>query len=167
MPPGPLTARETRHGGGGRAGLAIVIVIVVALCLGGAAFLVHRHRTAGQATPPQSAPAQSAPAASTTGPATAPVAPAAVVAAYFRAINHHRYARAWALGGRDTGESYSQFVSGFSDTAHDAIQISSVSGGVVTARLVATQTGGSTQTFQGTYTVAGGRITQFNIRRVS
>ncbi len=172
MPPGPSRARESRRGGGGRAGLAIVIVIVVALCLGGAAFLVHRHRTAGQATPPQSAPAQSAPAASTTGPTTAPgqaapVAPAAVVGAYFRAINHHRYARAWALGGRNTGETYSQFVSGFSDTAHDAIQISSVSGGVVTARLVATQTDGTTQIYQGTYTVAGGQITQFNISRVS
>ncbi|HEY1642373.1 MAG TPA: protein kinase [Streptosporangiaceae bacterium] len=166
MPPGSSGTRETGHGRGGRTGLVIVIVIVVALCLGGAAFLVHRHREAGQATPPPSAPPQSAPATGPPAQAT-PVAPAAVVNAYFRAINHHRYARAWALGGRYTGETYVQFRSGFANTAHDAIQITSVSGDVVSARLVATQTGGALQTYQGTYTVTGGHIAQFNIRRVS
>ena len=174
MPPGPA-ARPTSHGGpaygrgghggGGRAALAIVIVVIVAACLAIAAFLVHRHRVAAQSPPVH----QSAPVTSTvTTPAqVTPVAPAAVVQAYFRAINHHRYARAWALGGRNTGETYSQFVSGFSNTAHDAIQVTGVSGDVVSARLTATQTDGTVQTYQGTYTVQDGRITQFNIRRVS
>ena len=169
MPSGQAR-RSASHGGGGSAGggraaLAIVIVVIVAACLAVAAFLLHRHRVAAQSPPAH----QSAPAASavTTPAQVTPVAPADVVQAYFRAINHHRYARAWALGGRNTGETYSQFVSGFSKTAHDAVQVTGVSGDVVSARLVATQSDSTVQTYQGTYTVQGGRITQFNIRRVS
>jgi hypothetical protein len=167
MPPGPA-ARSASHGGAGHGGggrAAVAIVMIVAACLAVAVFLIHRHRAAAQSPPVH----QSAPATSTvTTPAqVTPVAPADVVQAYFRAINHHRYARAWALGGRNTGETYAQFVSGFSNTEHDAVQITGVSGDVVSARLVATQTDSTVQTYQGTYTVQAGRITQFSIRRVS
>jgi Protein kinase domain len=174
MPPGSAARAASRvgaghgrdsHGRGGRGALVVVIAVIVAACLAVAAFMIHRQRVAAQSPPVhQSAPASSA---VTTPAQVTPVAPADVVQAYFRAINHHRYARAWALGGRNTGETYSQFVSGFSNTAHDAVQIASVSGDVVSARLVATQTDSTVQTYQGTYTVQSGRITQFNIRRVS
>ncbi|MBO0808265.1 MAG: hypothetical protein J2P32_08185 [Actinobacteria bacterium] len=92
--------------------------------------------------------------------------PVATVRAYFKAINNQDYARAWHLGGRYTGSSYSEFVSGFQDTAHDIVTILSVSGNVVTARLSARQTDGSVRTYQGTYRVSHGVITQFQVAQV-
>jgi hypothetical protein len=92
---------------------------------------------------------------------------AATVRAYYAAINNHRYARAWRLGGRNTGQTYRAFASGFAGTAHDTVTIQSVSGDVVTARLVAEQTDGTVKTYQGSYTVEGGVITQFRVQQVS
>jgi hypothetical protein len=89
------------------------------------------------------------------------------VLAYYAAINQHHYARAWRLGGRNTGETYRAFVSGFAGTASDAVTIQSVSGDVVTAQLVAEQTDGTVKTYQGSYTVEGGVITEFNVKQVS
>jgi hypothetical protein len=91
----------------------------------------------------------------------------ATVRAYYAAINHHRYARAWRLGGRNTGQTYHAFVSGFAGTAHDTVTIQSVSGDVVTAQLAAQQTDGTVKTYRGSYTVAGGVITQFNVQQLS
>ena len=85
---------------------------------------------------------------------------------YYAAINHHRYARAWRLGGRNTGQTYRAFVSGFAGTAHDTVTIQSVSGDVVTAQLVAQQTNGTVKTYRGSYTVEGGVITQFSVQQV-
>jgi cytoskeleton protein RodZ len=92
--------------------------------------------------------------------------PAATVRAYVAAINGHDYARAWSLGGRNTGVSYPSFVSGFSTTARDTLTIVSVSADVVTARLTAQQTDGTVQTYQGTYTVDSGVIVGFDILQV-
>jgi len=108
-------------------------------------------------------PAAGAPAPRRTVPAGAPAGPAATVRAYVAAINGHHYARAWRLGGRNTGGSYSQFVSGFGTTARDALTIVSVSGDVVTARIAAHQTDGTEATYRGTYTVDNGVITGFNV----
>jgi hypothetical protein len=88
------------------------------------------------------------------------------VQAYFTAINRHQYRRAWRLGGRYTGISYAEFVSGFAGTAHDAVTILSVAGHVVTARLRARQTDGSVKHYQGTYRVSHGVITGFNVAQV-
>ena len=132
------------------------------------------HTAAASRSSPRPSPA--AVPAGSSAPATAsasPVAthpqhqePAATVAAYFRAINNHDYARAWHLGGRYTGSSYSAFVSGFQGTAYDKVTILSVAGNVVTARLAARQTDGSDRTYQGTYRVTHGLITQFNVASV-
>jgi len=92
--------------------------------------------------------------------------PAATVRAYVAAINGHRYARAWRLGGRNAGGSYASFVSGFSTTAKDTLAIVSVSGDVVTAQLTAQQTDGTTATYQGTYTVDNGVIVGFDVLQV-
>ena len=121
-----------------------------------------------------SAPASSAP----TAPASSSAIPrppsppppgvlAATVRSYYAAINHHRYARAWRLGGRNTGQTYHAYISGFAGTAHDTVTIQSVSGDVVTAQLVAQQTNGTVKTYQGSYTVEGGVITQFSVQQVS
>ena len=91
--------------------------------------------------------------------ATAP----ATVRAYYSAINSRNYARAWHLGGRFTGSSYSAFAAGFQGTAHDEVSILSVTGSVVTARLAARQTDGSVRNYQGTYWVTHGVITRFAV----
>jgi serine/threonine protein kinase len=139
----------------------LVAGIVVLLAVVGVAFtLLHHQPSPGQSPPtrpPTSHPVTSAP----------PVAasPAATVRAYFAAINAHDYARAWALGGKNTGSSsYSSFVKGFNDTAKDDVTVVSVVGNVVTVKLAATQTDGSVQHYHGTYTVANGVITQGHIQ---
>ena len=45
--------------------------------------------------------------------------------------------------------------------------ILSVNGNVVTARLTARQKNGTVRVFQGTYTVEGGVITQFDVQQIS
>jgi hypothetical protein len=42
-----------------------------------------------------------------------------------------------------------------------------VSGDLVTAQVTAEQTNGTVKTYQGTYTVTSGVITQFNVRQTS
>ena len=125
---------------------------------------------AGSSAP--SVPASSAPTAPASSLPAPPSPPppgvlAATVRAYYAAINHHHYARAWRLGGRNTGETYHAYISGFAGTAHDAVTIQSVSGDVVTGQLDAQQTNGTVKTYQGSYTVEGGVITRFNVRQVS
>ena len=123
---------------------------------------------AAQARSPSSA---AQPASSVAGPlptTAAPAArthlgPAATVHAYYSAINNHNYPRAWHLGGRFTGSSYSAFAAGFQGTAHDKVSILSVTGNVVTGRLAARQTDGSVRTYQGTYWVTHGVITRFDV----
>jgi len=101
-----------------------------------------------------------------TVPARTLTGPAATVRAYVAAINGHHYARAWRLGGRNTGGSYPQFVSGFGTTARDALTVVSVSRHVVTARITARQTDGTVDTYQGTYTVDNGVIVGFDVLQV-
>jgi len=142
-----------------------VVACLVLLAAAGVAFAVLR----GRATPPPSSPGpattgkQTAPAPA--GPAAA--GPAATAEAYIAAINAHDYARAWhLLGAKYTASSYSAYVNGFKGTAKDKLTVLSVAGDVVTVRLAATQTNGSVKSYQGTYTVVGGVITEANIQRV-
>lgn len=104
---------------------------------------------------------------STSGVTSAAGDPAATVRMYFSAINSHDYAEAWRLGGDNSGSTYQGFVRGFDTTERDSVTILSVSGPAVRTRVVALQTTGTVQTYQGTYTVEHGVITGFNIRRVS
>jgi hypothetical protein len=151
--PGRRAAGRRRRG----SGLAITAAIVVLLCLAGLGYKLLHH-----ASPVVQPPArQTAPAAAAT------LTPAMTVEDYFRAINHHRYGRAWLLGGKHTGMSFAAFVSGFGGTAHDAVKIVSTSGDTVTARLTATQTDGSVKTYEGTYTVLNGQIVRSDIHRIS
>ena len=121
------------------------------------------------ATSPGTAPSPSGPAsagnAGNSPPPPPAGDPAATVQAYYTAINEHRYSRAWHLGGMNTGSTYSSFVSGFAGTAHDTVTIQSVSGNTVNAQLTAQQTDGTVKTYQGTYVVTNGVITQFNVQQ--
>jgi hypothetical protein len=93
--------------------------------------------------------------------------PAATVEGYFTAITRKDYPRAWALGGRSINTSYRSFAQGLRRTDRDTVTILSVAGPDVRARLKAQETDGTVQTFQGTYVVHEGVITQFRVRRVS
>ncbi len=154
-PPLPGHRSAARHRG---RGLGIAVAIIAAICLAGLGYKLLHHQSAAVTQPP--APHGSPTAALASSPAT-------TVQDYFRAINHHRYGRAWLLGGKNTGLSYAAFVSGFRGTARDAVGIISTSGDVVTARLTATQADGSVKTYEGTYTVIGGQIARSDIRRIS
>ena len=169
-----------RSRGAFTAGLVAALLVLVIAAGGVTYFVLHKTHGTGSAAGPgggssaPSVPASSAPiapASSSTVPAPPSPPPpgvlAATVRAYYSAINHHHYARAWRLGGRNTGQTYHAFVSGFAGTAHDAVTIQSVSGDVVTAQLAAQQTDGTVKTYRGSYTVEGGVITQFNVEQVS
>jgi tRNA A-37 threonylcarbamoyl transferase component Bud32 len=179
------------RGGGGRrrsrgaftAGLVAALLVLFFAAAGVTYLVLHKTRGTGPGAAGSGAPASSsapgvpassgptAPASSSTLPAPPSPPPpgvlAATVRAYYSAINHHRYARAWRLGGRNTGETYHAYISGFAGTAHDTVTIQSVSGDVVTGQLVAQQTNGTVKTYQGSYTVEGGVITQFSVQQVS
>jgi hypothetical protein len=182
--PGPAYAgdrggRDRRRSRGAFTAGLVAALLVLFAAAGGVTYFVL-HKTGGTGPGPAAGPsapsvpassAPTAPAGSSASPATPspppPGASAATVRAYYAAINNHRYARAWRLGGRNIGETYRAFVTGFSTTAHDTVTIQSVSGDVVTAQLVAQQTDGTVKTYQGSYTVEGGVITRFRVRQVS
>ncbi|WAP60236.1 hypothetical protein [Streptomyces sp. S465] len=93
--------------------------------------------------------------------------PDATVTSYFDAINEGDYTTAWNLGGKNLDNSYSAFVSGFSETQRDEVTIVSVQGDTVSVDLVSFQTDGTQRSFTGTYTVRDGVITEADMRRTS
>jgi transcriptional regulator with XRE-family HTH domain len=127
----------------------------------------HAVTSAGLGSTLLTEPRGGAPAPHPIAPARRRMRPTATVRAYIAAINGHHYARAWRLGGHNTGGSYPGFVSGFTGTARDTLTILSVSGHVVTARLTARQTDGTVNTYQGTYTVHHRVITGFDVVQLS
>jgi hypothetical protein len=121
--------------------------------------------TVSSVPPPSTAPPPAA------APAPAPIQststdPAAVVYAYFAAINAHDYEQAWSLGGDNLGESYAQFAAGYADTVSTTVTVLSTSGNAVNVAFSATQTDGSQQEFTGTYTVSGQAITGASVTQV-
>jgi serine/threonine protein kinase len=151
----PGRGRGDRH-----TGRNITIALLVALfVLGVAGAVAYRlaHRT-DSATP-------LAPATTTVTVPPPKTDPATIVREYFAAINHQRYYLAWELTPRTQPEP--QFAAGFDGTAKDIVQIVSVSGDVVTARLAAQQTNGTVKYYEGTYTVTNGRISSSNMQPVS
>ena len=115
------------------------------------------------ATVAASAPATTASAAAGASPSIAPTSPAAVIQAYYAAINTKNYEQAWKLGGDTLGESYSKFATGFTSTKSDTIVVNSVSGDTVHVTLTATQDDGSVSRFTGTYTVSGSAFTSAHL----
>jgi hypothetical protein len=115
----------------------------------------------GSSTSPAASPSAASPSS------TGPLGPAGTVGAYFAAINRHQDRLAWRLGGDHAGGSYQNFVNGLAGTAHDSVTIVSVHGNVVTAKLAALQSSGSTNRYEGTYTVVNGIIIAFHVRQVS
>jgi serine/threonine protein kinase len=158
-----------------RGALIAVLVVLFVAAAAVTAFLLTRGPgttpagKGGKATP--STPASQSPGNTpTTTPSSPPppavLGPVATVKAYFSAINHHNYLRAWNLGGRFTSPSFSSYKAGFAGTQHDTVTILSVSGNTVTAHLAAQQTDGTVKNFEGTYVVHNGIIDHFSVHPV-
>lgn len=170
-------------------GIVLILVVVLTLVASLGATVLGRtlnQSSAPVATPtptpsPPNATSISAPATTsapetttprppeTTGPPAPPppTPPSRIVEAYYDAINARDYPAAWALvGGSRFGQTYDEFAAGFADTAHAALTITGVDGDTVTVKLVATHSDGSTHTYQGTYTIRGGRIVEGHLRQV-
>ena len=94
--------------------------------------------------------------------------PWAVVSAYYGDVESGAYPQAWALlsSGAVTGQTYQQFVAGFSCTGGQELAEQGTSGDQVSFTLAATDrcTGG-VQHFSGTDTVSGGKIVAARISR--
>jgi hypothetical protein len=95
--------------------------------------------------------------------------PAAVVQAYYAAINNHDCGTAWSLGGDNisaaNGQTYQQFCQGFSTTSRDVLTVDSVVGDTVTVTVLAQHTDGSSQTFQGSYVIRNGMIDSASVQQ--
>ena len=92
--------------------------------------------------------------------------PWAVVSAYYGDVESGAYPQAWALlsSGAVTGQTYQQFVAGFSCTGGQALTEQGTSGDQVSFSLAATdRCTGAVQHFSGTDTVSGGKIVAAHI----
>ena len=147
-----LAVRGQRGGHRARNVTLGLLIAIVGLC--GVAGIIYKLSHRQDATlPPVTV--------TTTVPATGSPSPALTVRDYFAAINHHRYLLAWRL--TSESESFATFKAGFTGTLHDKLTIQSISGNVVTASLVATQTDGTVKNYQGTYTVTNGVISATDV----
>ena len=94
--------------------------------------------------------------------------PWAVVSTYYRDINAHRYARAWALisSGLATGQTYPQFVAGYACMGTEQVARLSQSGHQVSFNLtVVDGCAAATQHYTGIDTVRGGKIVAAEVTR--
>jgi hypothetical protein len=156
-------------------------VVIVPAILGAAGLLVAR--AAPPAAPPDNistlgpaaAPSPAPPSTSTaSGRPRAPVTPGqaprpgprrpspwAVVSAYYRDVDAHNYAKAWALisSALATGQTYQQFVAGYACTGTEQPAKLGQSGHQVSFTLaVVNDCTGAAQNYTGTDTVRGGKI---------
>jgi len=170
--------RPTRRGKGP---LILLGVLIVAVLVGSAVLVLHLHNASNKAGPqvthtvtigPSGTPNSGSsspittPSQTPTHQSTGPLGPAATVQAFYRAVNHHQYQKAWNLNSAAHNISdYQQFKDGFADTSHDTVTITGVSGDTVSITLVADQTDGSTKTFSGSYVVQNGIIVQSSIQQ--
>ena len=91
-----------------------------------------------------------------------------MVSAYYRDIDSHRYARAWALISSvlATGQTYQQFVAGYTCTGNEQPTRLSQSGHQVSFNLVVVNDcTAATQCYTGTDTVRGGKIVAADVTR--
>ena len=87
--------------------------------------------------------------------------PWAVVSAYYREVDAHKYAKAWALisSGLATGQTYQQFVAGYACTGTEQPTKLGQSGHQVSFNLtVVNDCTDAAQYYTGTDTVRGGKI---------
>lgn len=119
-------------------------------------------RTVTTQPPPTARPSPPTPEETTQTASPAPDA-ASTVEAYYAAINARDYRRAWDLGGKNLGGSFSSFQSGFATTDEVFVTVVDVRGDTAAVTLDALQTDGTVRSFAGTYTVRAGVIVAADI----
>lgn len=102
-----------------------------------------------------SAPSSSA----NSDPAPAGARALRVAVRYYDAINSHDWAAVWRLGGENLGETYSSMVAGYANTDHDIPYFTAAHGDQVRLYLLAYETSGIAQLYQGRLTITDGAIT--------
>lgn len=163
-------------------------IIVVPAILGGAGLLVAYADAPAPAAPPDTTAtlratatpspaitntASPRPSATATARRPAPprphrTGPWAVVAGYYRDVDSHKYATAWALisPGLATGQTYQQFVAGYDCTGSERPTKLRQSGDqVIFGLAVVNDCTGATQHYTGTDTVRGTRIVAADVTR--
>jgi hypothetical protein len=160
------------------ASASLGLALGLAAC--GSATVQQAPASAPRTSGPTTAPAHSSnpPPAPTTPSSPGPGAPQsngnqpnvtnpwAVVSAYYGDIESGDYPQAWALinSGATTGQTYQQFVGGFTCTGQQQLTEVSQSGNQVTFDLAATNScNGQVLNFTGTDTVMGGKIVAANV----
>jgi hypothetical protein len=169
----------------------LLAVVIVPAILGAAGLLVAHAAPPAPAGPPEKIAAigpavapSPAPAATTTTAGGRPRAtptprqaarprphrtgPWAVVRAYYRDVQSHRYAKAWALinSGLATGQTYQQFVAGYACTGTERPAKLGQSGHQVRFTLVVVNDcTGAAEYYTGTDTVRGGKIVAADVTR--
>jgi hypothetical protein len=96
--------------------------------------------------------------------------PWAVVSAYYRDVESHKYAKAWALisSALAAEQTYQQFVAGYACTGSEQPTKLSQSGHQVSFTLaVVNNCTGAAQYYAGTDTVRGGKIVAADVTRTS
>ena len=152
LPVLPVPARARRRGPGKLALLPAAAVLVAGT---GVALAVHfGGQSSGLAervpsTTPTTSTSSSAPGRN----------PAAVVRAYYTAINNGDFAKAWALGGKNLGQNFATFVAGFAADSNIGITSLTSAGNTVTAKAREVELDGETEVVNLTYTVVNGVIT--------
>jgi serine/threonine protein kinase len=162
-PPYPLplpllvAAEQSRPQPKRRGWLAYYVVAAVLIVVAAVVIAVH---LAGQSSAlPDNVP--------TTGPSasvsvTTPAAgdPAAVVRAYYQAIKNDDFAKAWKLGGKNLGQTFTAFAAGLAEDANVTVMNLTTAGDTVTAKIKTTAIDGTTEVLNLTYKVVNGVITQ-------
>ena len=161
----------------------LAVLVVPAILAGAGLYLIHTPVPAPAAPSDTSATlnptASPSPASTASGrPRPTPrqaarprhhhTGPWAVVSAYYRDINAHRYARAWALisSGLATGQTYPQFVAGYACMGTEQVARLSQSGHQVSFNLtVIDGCAAATQHYTGIDTVRGGKIVAAEVTR--
>jgi limonene-1,2-epoxide hydrolase len=133
-------------------------VCVAVLAAGGGAWALlgraaspHPARAAGKTIRTVSSPSRPAPT------------PAAVVQAFFAAINTRDYPAAWRLWGIRAGTTYQRFESSYATTKREILHIVSTAGDVVTASLAVQRTTSTEMRFHGHFAVQRGVIVAMSL----
>ena len=165
-PPGKQRGGSSPRTSTARRRLAVLGCMAV-LAVGGGAYAVLHDSALRNGT--SAAAGSKGPSSLPSGAGPVPATPAGTVRAYYAAISHHQYYRAWLLGGKNSGRglTFTQFEAGFGTTKADKVTILGHAGNAVTARLTALQTDGSVKNFLGKYEVERGVITAFVVTQLS
>ncbi|HET7018736.1 MAG TPA: protein kinase [Streptosporangiaceae bacterium] len=167
VPASPPPARRKGRGWLAYSAVAAVLIVAAAVVVGvhiagqGSALPERVPSTTSSASSPAGhSPAGHSPAGHSPGEHSATgQRPAAVVRAYYKALNNGNFAKAWALGGKNLGQNFATFVAGFAQDANIGIMSLTTAGNTVTAKTQAFEFDGETKVLNLTYTVVNGVIT--------